>query len=164
MDATTYTCFFDSPIGNLRLTGTEAGIQAVTFADAPAPGDNLVPDPLVACVQQLTEYFAGTRTTFDLLLAPAGTAFQQKVWQQLQAIPYGKTASYMEVAKSISGEKAIRAVGAANGRNPICVVVPCHRVIGSDGSLTGYSGGLWRKEWLLRHEGILKPQQQLALF
>jgi methylated-DNA-[protein]-cysteine S-methyltransferase len=136
----------------------------VLFVEAEAPGSTELPACLEACVAQLAEYFRGERQQFELPLAPRGTTFQQQVWEQLKTIPFGKTASYLQVARAISGEKAIRAVGAANGRNPLCLVVPCHRVIGSDGSLTGYAGGLWRKEWLLRHEGVLKPEQQLALF
>jgi methylated-DNA-[protein]-cysteine S-methyltransferase len=126
----------------------------------PAP----VPDCLADCVKQLQEYFQGTRQEFELLLNPQGTAFQKQVWQQLATIPYGKTSTYLTVARAVSGEKAIRAVGGANGRNPLGILVPCHRVIGSDGSLTGYAGGLWRKEWLLQHEGILQPTSQYSLF
>ncbi|MFT2008463.1 methylated-DNA--[protein]-cysteine S-methyltransferase [Pontibacter sp. 13R65] len=164
MEATVYTTSYHSPLGWIRITGTSQGIISVLFTEAEAPGTTELPACMQGCVNQLVQYFNGERQQFDLPLAPAGTAFQQQVWQHLQTIPYGKTASYLQVARATSGEKAIRAVGAANGKNPLCIVVPCHRVIGSDGSLTGYAGGLWRKEWLLRHEGVLKPEQQLALF
>jgi methylated-DNA-[protein]-cysteine S-methyltransferase len=106
--------------------------------------------------KQLTAYFAGKLRTFDLPLAPNGTEFQRKVWTALTKIPYGTTTSYAAIARSIQSAAAIRAVGAANGRNPIPIIVPCHRVIGSDGSLTGFGGGLDRKRWLLHHEGALE--------
>lgn len=163
---TLYTTFLQSPIGLLRISGSSAGITEVRFCDESTepPVLDAVPACLQDCVQQLQAYFDGSRTSFDVKLAPTGTTFQQQVWQQLAAIPHGTTSSYLAVARAVSGEKAIRAVGAANGRNPICIIVPCHRVIGSDGSLTGYAGGLWRKEWLLRHEGALQPSPQISLF
>jgi methylated-DNA-[protein]-cysteine S-methyltransferase len=102
----------------------------------------------------MDEYFEGSRKEFQLPLAPEGTDFQKRVWSELLNIPYGATCSYLDVARALGDANAIRAVGAANGRNPISIIIPCHRVIGADGSLTGYGGGLWRKEWLLRHEGV----------
>lgn len=164
MDTTGYTTYFSSPIGHILVTGTETAISKVLFCEEPGESSAHLPDVVKSCLQQLEEYFNGNRKEFGLPLQPAGTIFQQQVWQQLSTIRYGKTTSYLEVARAVSGEKAIRAVGAANGKNPICLVVPCHRVIGSDGSLTGYAGGLWRKEWLLQHEGAIQPAQQLALF
>lgn len=165
MDATIHTAYLSTPIGVLRITGSEQGIATILFCDGmDVAAAAEVPECLKACVQQLKEYFEGARREFSLMLSPTGTAFQKQVWQQLEAIPYGKTSSYLSVARAVSGEKAIRAVGAANGRNPLCIVVPCHRVIGSDGSLTGYAGGLWRKEWLLQHEGVLQKSTQGSLF
>ena len=165
MEATIYTTYFYSPIGNLRISGTEAGISSVLFCERAGTSDSNLPAMLTTCVQQLEEYFNGSRHTFDLPLLPQGTTFQRQVWEKLQTVAYGTTCSYMHIARAVSSEKAIRAIGAANGKNPICIVVPCHRVIGSDGSLTGYAGGLWRKEWLLRHEGALKETAaQLSLF
>lgn len=167
MESTLYTTHISSPLGPIQISGTDQGITAVRFCDEEPeaiPADAAFPGCMRACVQQLEEYFAGKRQDFDVPLAPQGTAFQQQVWQRLLAIPHGKTISYLAVAREVSTEKAIRAVGTANGRNPICIIVPCHRVIGSDGSLTGYAGGLWRKEWLLRHEGALRPSQQYQLF
>ncbi|WP_083674153.1 methylated-DNA--[protein]-cysteine S-methyltransferase [Pontibacter lucknowensis] len=167
MQEITYTTYIKSPLGLLRISGTEQGISEIRFEEEeaiPALPESSIPTCLQACAQQLEEYFAGERQDFDLVLAPAGTAFQKQVWQELQGIPHGKTTSYLAVSRAVSGEKAIRAVGAANGRNPICIAVPCHRVIGSDGSLTGYAGGLWRKEWLLRHEGALRTATQIPLF
>ncbi len=149
-----YEAHYSSPIGLIRVTGTAEAITAVQFVEhrpAPAPSHPLVEE----AVQQLAAYFAGTRKTFDLNLHLAGTEFQLRVWRTLCNIPYGKTASYQEIADAIGAPAAVRAVGAANGRNPLAIIVPCHRVIGSNGRLTGYGGGLWRKEWLLHHEGAL---------
>ena len=120
-----------------------------------------IPECLRECVLQLKEYFKGERTNFNLLLNPQGTKFQKLVWQELCNLPYGKTISYLVQSKQIGDVKAVRAVAAANGKNPISIVIPCHRVIGSDGSLTGYAAGIWRKKWLLDYENPLK---QLSLF
>lgn len=160
-----YTLTIDSPVGRLRIRGTETVIDEVLF-DIGDPEENTpqIPSLLHECAQQLEEYFSGKRLNFDLPLQPEGTAFQQKVWMALRDIPFGKTESYLGLSRRIGDEKAIRAVGLANGRNPIAIIIPCHRVIGSDGSLTGYGGGLWRKEWLLRHEGIWPKEEQLKLF
>ena len=150
----------DSPVGELTLIASDAGLRAVLWQDdrptrVPLPQD-VVDDPghpvLRAATEQLGEYFAGTRKDFDLPLAPEGTPFQQKSWEALRAIPYGETISYGEQARRLGSPSAVRAVGAANGRNPISIIVPCHRVIGSDGSLTGFAAGLDAKAWLLRHE------------
>jgi methylated-DNA-[protein]-cysteine S-methyltransferase len=109
-------------------------------------------------VTQLAEYFEGIRSQFDLKLNPKGTDFQQKVWKELLNIPFGKTRTYLEQTKQLGDPKAIRAVASANGKNPVGIVIPCHRVIGSDGSLTGYASGIWRKKWLLEHESPVKQQ------
>ncbi|TQL69481.1 methylated-DNA-[protein]-cysteine S-methyltransferase [Nocardioides albertanoniae] len=146
----------ESPVGQLRLVANDGAITAIEFmpadyADGRVRGDRADDDPLlVECARQLAEYFAGDRTTFDLPLSPAGTAFQERVWDQLQKIDYGTTCSYGQIAGrlSMTGHGA-RAVGLANGRNPIPIVIPCHRVVGADGSLTGYAGGLDRKTALL---------------
>jgi methylated-DNA-[protein]-cysteine S-methyltransferase len=152
-------CIVDSPIGPLMLTsdGTAlTGLYMGTPGKMPdlAEGwtQNAAIDPLRAAVRQLQEYFAGTRREFDLPLRMQGTAFQRRVWKELTKIPYGETWSYGQLAKRIDNPNASRAVGLANGRNPIAVIVPCHRVIGADGSLTGFGGGLPRKQWLLAHE------------
>lgn len=120
-----------------------------------------IPPVLRPIVTQLQEYFEGSRTHFDIKLDPEGTTFQKKVWAQLQTIPYGKTVSYQKMANDLGDPKVIRAAASANGKNPISIVIPCHRVIGSDGSLTGYAGGLHRKKWLLEHES---PVTQGKLF
>lgn len=137
-------------LGLVEITAHETGIVSVYFVDqAQAIRSNHLTEQAKS---QLAEYFAGQRQTFDLPLAPQGTEFQQRVWQALQTIPYGQLASYQDMARQIKHPKAMRAVGAANGKNPISIMVPCHRVIGANGSLTGYAGGLERKRWLLQHE------------
>ena len=153
-------CYFQSPIGRLLLTsdGTAlTGLHMEVSRKAQSTEgwkEDRMLAPLSATLQQLAEYFAGTRRNFDLPLRPQGTVFQQRVWRELIEIPYGQTWSYGELAKRIDNPSASRAVGLANGRNPISILVPCHRVIGADGSLTGYGGGLERKQWLLAHEGL----------
>jgi methylated-DNA-[protein]-cysteine S-methyltransferase len=148
--------YYQSEIGLLEIVGQEAGLVSLRFVEREADEDyhnppNLLP-VMVQCLHQLDEYFQAKRKAFELPLAPAGTDFQKKVWAQLLKIPYGETVSYMDIARAIGDEKSIRAVGTANGANPIAIVVPCHRVIGSNGKLIGYGGGVWRKEWLLNHE------------
>ena len=147
----------DSPIGQLRLVSDGAQLVAIEFPgqhrrEAATAGHDAV---LAATARQLREYFAGERQHFDLPLAPSGTAFQRSVWAALAAIPYGEVRSYGEIARAIGRASAVRAVGAANGRNPLPIVVPCHRVIGSNGSLTGFAGGLRAKQTLLAREGAL---------
>jgi methylated-DNA-[protein]-cysteine S-methyltransferase len=160
------TIYTTSPLGPVRITGDAAGVSAISVLDEsateiqPLPDD--LPDPIAQTIKQLAEYFAGQRQTFDLLLNPTGTVFQQRVWRAL--LPFGQTRSYLAQSRTLGDEKAIRAVAAANGRNPLWIVVPCHRIIGSDGALTGYAGGLWRKQWLLEHEGARAKTGQLALF
>lgn len=148
-----------TPLGIALIEGTPEGISKITISEEPkelikAP----TPPYLQQAVKQLQEYFAGDRKEFQLKLNPSGTAFQKKVWHLLEQIPYGTTASYLELSKQFGNPAAIRAVAAANGKNPLWIVIPCHRVIGSDGSLTGYAGGLWRKKWLLEHEQVSKQQ------
>ncbi len=145
----------ESPIGTITVTGSASGITAVGFDDnAPEEGIHAdVPGVVRDCAQQLSEYFEGRRREFDVKLNASGTQFQQRVWRALLAIPFGQTTTYGALAADLGDPKTIRAVGRANGQNPIAIIVPCHRVIGSDGSLVGYGGGLWRKQWLLAHEG-----------
>jgi len=151
---------FQSPIGRLLLTsdGTAlTGLYMEPSHEAQSLGgwsEDATAAPLTATLQQLSEYFAGARRVFDLPLRLEGTVFQQRVWRELTVIPYGETWSYGQLARRIGKPSASRAVGLANGRNPISILVPCHRVIGADGSLTGYGGGLERKQWLLAHEGL----------
>jgi len=150
--------YYKTPIGTAEITGNENGIQSISMLDDNIASSTDIPYFLQDCVTQLDEYFKGTRSEFDLKLNPKGTDFQRKVWNELLNIPYGKTRSYLEQTKQIGDPKAIRAVASANGKNPIGIIIPCHRVIGSDGSLTGYASGIWRKKWLLEHESPVKQQ------
>lgn len=168
-------CFYDSPVGKIRVEGGENGMSKLVFvaqrtSQVSSPNNdgsgnqvnrNLTLDEMSSqWIKQLDEYFTKKRTDFDLELDLQGTDFQQSVWKELLTIPYGKTVSYKELAMRKWDLKTIRAVAAANGANPVSIIVPCHRVIGSDGSLTGYAGGLWRKQWLLELE---KGQPSLML-
>ena len=154
------TMYMDSPVGLLEIQSTELGVRTVNFVDKPfSHVEESAYNALT--MKQLEEYFAGTRTVFELPFDLEGTPFQQRVWQELLKIPFGKTRSYMDIARALGDVKAIRAVGTANGSNRIAIIIPCHRVIGSDGSLTGYAGGLFRKKWLLDFE---IPPIQTTLF
>jgi len=144
--------YYKSLIGTLEICGTEEYINRVLFLDSDFTRGSKISPLLEKCVQQLDEYFHLKRQIFDLPLSPQGTSFQKLVWEKLREIPYGRTSSYLEIARQIGNPKAIRAVGSANGKNPIAIIIPCHRVIGASGKLIGYGGGLWRKEWLLKHE------------
>ncbi len=155
-------CYYDtqaSPIGRLLLTASDRGLTGVLMQDAdggPQPHSGWIHDPrrLANAATQLRRYFDGELRDFDLPLDLRGTPFQLEVWNALRDIPYAATASYGDIARAISRPNAVRAVGAANGRNPVAIIVPCHRVIGADGSLTGYGGGLPRKQFLLQHESL----------
>ena len=160
----------DSPLGPLTLLASALGLRSVGWDEessdvassaerlqASAAAGNSVPATLIlrAAATQLDEYFRGLRTTFDLPLAPPGTPFQRSAWEVLRTIPFGQTMTYGEQARRLGGANKARAVGAANGRNPLPIIIPCHRVIGADGSLTGFSAGVERKAWLLRHEAAI---------
>lgn len=156
------TCvIYESPIGKLTLVSDGSALNALLFErDGRAPAKTDAPDAVLReTAKQLDQYFAGKRTQFDLPLSPAGTDFQKRVWMALRAIPYGEAVAYRDIAERIGSPKAVRAVGGANGCNPIAVIVPCHRVIGADGSLTGFGGGLDRKRFLLALE---RGEQPLA--
>jgi methylated-DNA-[protein]-cysteine S-methyltransferase len=165
-----YIKHYRSPIGVLEIVANNNFLTYVLFREAqkkPSRQLEETPEnsPIVdQTISQLAAYFEKKLKDFDLPMLAQGTDFQRKVWEYLKTIPYGKTISYLEFSKRIGNEKAIRAVGTANGNNPLTIILPCHRVIGSDGSLVGYGGDLWRKEWLLRHEGSLPNQSQLGLF
>jgi methylated-DNA-[protein]-cysteine S-methyltransferase len=154
------TVYIKTPLGFATICGDEHGVSSITVSDDGIITSS-IPKDLQEVVSQLNDYFEGTRTSFDCKLNPQGTDFQKRVWAALVDIPFGKTRTYLEQAKTLGDVKAIRAVASANGKNPLWIVVPCHRVIGSDGSLTGYAGGLWRKKWLLEHEN---PTSQQSLF
>ena len=146
----------DTPLGTLVVEAEASGITALRWpADeslAASPPDTAASQVLDLASRQLDEYFAGTRQTFDLPLRPVGTPFQLRAWDVLRGIPYGTTITYGEQARRMESPSAVRAIGGANGRNPLGIFVPCHRVVGSDGSLTGFAGGVDRKRWLLDHE------------
>lgn len=158
-------CVIQSPVGRLLLAGNARALTHISFQDGRHP---ITPDPewtysetpFHHAIRQLKEYFSGKRKTFTIKLASKGTPFQQQVWQALRAIPYGHTQSYGQIAKAIGKPKAVRAVGAANGQNPVSIIVPCHRVIGSNGKLVGYGGGLSIKETLLDHENQHRPPRR----
>lgn len=148
--------YYSSPIGKITIKGDDQYLYAVGYETDSEPTEmpkGQLPKAVHACKQQLDEYFLGKRTDFLLpMYQQHGTEFQRKVWKQLQCIPYGTTDSYLSIAHSIHNPKAVRAVGQANNRNPFSIIVPCHRVIATNGHLTGYAGGVWRKEWLIKHE------------
>ena len=154
------TVFFTTPLGIAKILGDTNGVASITIIDQGELSAK-IPSVLQQAVTELQEYFEGKRTDFTFKINPEGTPFQQKVWQGLLEIPFGKTMSYLQLAQKLGDVKAIRAVASANGKNPLWIVVPCHRVIGTDGSLTGYAGGLWRKKWLLAHENPSKQQSFL---
>ena len=148
---------YESPIGQIIVSASERGVDEIIFGDEKDieafPGEN---EAINRCFAQLDEYFAGTRCSFDVPLDLEGSPFQLSVWRTLLLIPCGETWSYGRVAAQIGRSRAVRAVGGANHANPVPIIVPCHRVVGSDGKLTGYGGGLWRKEWLLKHESAMR--------
>ncbi|MEE1961720.1 methylated-DNA-[protein]-cysteine S-methyltransferase [Flagellimonas taeanensis] len=152
--------YLQTPVGIAEFQGDEEGLASISILDENKP-IGIIPEVLEDAVYQLKEYFEGSRQQFDLKLNPSGTDFQKKVWEALLEIPFGKTISYLDLSKKLGDVKAIRAVASANGKNPLWIVVPCHRVIGTNGDLTGYAGGLHRKKWLLEHES---PAKQTALF
>jgi methylated-DNA-[protein]-cysteine S-methyltransferase len=160
----------DSPVGRLKIIASDSGLAAILWEnDNPARirvrlySEDKTHPVLLETERQLQEYFEGKRNSFSLALDPVGTEFQRSVWNALSAIPYGETRTYMQIARQIGNIKAVRAVGAANGRNPISIVVPCHRVIGSSGELTGFAGGLEAKAWLLSAEGVTTGKTQIEL-
>lgn len=155
------TTYLKTPLGICEITGDEDGISEIKIMDETREPSAIIPESLNSAAHQINEYFKGELQNFQLKLNPTGTSFQKEVWQALNEIPYGETRSYLELSKKLGNVKAIRAVASANGKNPLWIVTPCHRVIGSDGSLTGYAGGLWRKKWLLDFEN---PSLQQELF
>jgi len=147
-----FKAYYNSPIGLIEISGAADSLATLYFLDEGFDAVYESNKYLEECVIQIDEYFKGTRKEFDINLQPEGTEFQKKVWDELLKVPFGTTKSYLEISKKLGDEKAIRAVANANGQNKISIIIPCHRIIGSDGSLTGYGGGLWRKKWLLEHE------------
>lgn len=157
-----YKVDYQSPIGVVEIIGSNEAIYSILFSEEDIlvnPLNEDTPQVLTDCYHQLDEYFKGERHEFTFPMKIEGTPFQQLVWQSLTTIPYAKTASYKHIAVTMGNEKAIRAVGTANGRNKLSIVIPCHRIIGASGKLVGYAGGLWRKEWLLHHEQKFQQQK-----
>ncbi|MBN8837802.1 MAG: methylated-DNA--[protein]-cysteine S-methyltransferase [Sphingobacteriia bacterium] len=150
-----YYTYYESPIGLLKIGATDNYIAELSFVDNKEQivhGEPGISEVMHQCTEELIEFFAGRRKTFNIPVHQEGTEFQKKVWSELLEIPFGRTLSYLDLSKRLGDAKAIRAVASTNGKNKIAIIVPCHRVIGSDKSLVGYSGGLWRKKWLLQHE------------
>ncbi len=150
-----YYTYYESPIGILKMGGTDNYITELTFVDSPKQmehGEPGISEVMHVCTEQLIEFFNGNRRSFNVPIYQPGTDFQQNVWSELLNIRYGKTISYMDLAKRLGDPKCIRAAATTNGKNKIAIIVPCHRVIGSNSALTGYAGGLWRKKWLLDME------------
>lgn len=154
------TCLIKTQLGITKIVGDKYGISEISVLNDGIISTE-IPENLQEAANQILEYFDGKRKNFTFQIKPKGTAFQQKVWKELINIPFGKTISYLDLAKKLGNPKVIRAAASANGKNPLWIVIPCHRVIGTDGSLTGYAGGLWRKKWLLEHEN---PTNQQCLF
>jgi methylated-DNA-[protein]-cysteine S-methyltransferase len=153
-----YCSFIDSPIGGLKLEAANTALTAMKFTESPADAKHNHSSTiqlLIKAKKQLNEYFTGDRTTFDLPLQPTGTSFEQSVWNELMKIPYGASITYKQLAQNLGDVNKVRAVGRANGQNPLPIVIPCHRVTGSDQKLIGYAGGIERKRWLLQHEGAI---------
>jgi methylated-DNA-[protein]-cysteine S-methyltransferase len=146
--------YLDSPIGPIEVSGTAGAVKSVRFVNTQHPSTAAAGTMVARAARQLKEYFSGQRRVFELQLDFSGTDFQRAVWKRLLDIPFGRTTSYQDIAVAVGRPQAMRAVGAANGANPIAIIAPCHRVIGKSGHLTGYGSGVWRKEWLLRHEGL----------
>jgi len=151
-------CVVSTPIGWAILSGDENGLSRVELVDIEPEAETTIPETLLEAATQLNAYFHKELKAFDLELNPVGSPFERQVWTALQTVPYGRTMSYLELSKMLGNPNTIRAVARANGKNPLWIVIPCHRIIGSDGSLTGYAGGLHRKHWLLNHEGAIKQQ------
>lgn len=160
----TETTYYQSPLGLLEISADEGGITSLYFVDEKTKPIAKNNELLKEAVIQLEEYFNGIRKEFGLKLNPQGTDFQKKVWTELLNVPFGKTNSYLDLSKKLGDAYAVRAVGNANGSNPISIIVPCHRIIGNNGKLVGYGGGLWRKEWLLNHEKSIVFGKQAQLF
>lgn len=163
VDILIHTAHYSSPLGILQLLEEDEKLTAVLFKNDSSLKETESTSSAVLheTMRQLDEYFSGRRKTFDLPLNPSGTGFQQKVWQQLLQIPYAETITYLHLAKRLGNVKSIRAAASANGKNPLAIIIPCHRVVGADGKLTGYAGGLHRKQWLLEHEAKAAGKQSI---
>ena len=155
--------YLNSPLGWIEISGDEDHVNSVSFLIEGKEDSPYVSQPVISCKAQLVEFFECKRKEFSVSLSQAGTDFQRRVWAELERIPFGKTISYQQLAKKLGDPKCIRAAGTANGRNKIAIIVPCHRIIGSNGTLVGYAGGLDKKKWLLEHEAVMNGQQMLSI-
>jgi len=158
------TAYYNSPIGTIEIKGNDDGIKSILFTEEEKEATKIIHESLKEVIYQLDEYFTGIRKEFGIKLNPEGTAFQKRVWKELLTSPFGKKNSYLHLAKLLGDENTNRAIGNATSKNPIAIIIPCHRVIGSNGKLTGYAGGIWRKEWLLKHEKSVVIGKQTELF
>ncbi len=158
---THFISYYESPVGWLKIRTSENALTAISFEEESGTSSEQIPKILIDTIQQLREYFESNRKVFELKLHPEGTSFQKEIWELVGQVQYGATASYLDIALAAGSEKKTRAVGLANGKNPIPIIIPCHRIIGSSGKLTGYAGGLDRKRWLLLHEQKNSPSQLL---
>lgn len=158
METPRYKVYYGSPCGLMEIQASDKGITSLLFVDN-RTGKSRITDILATCIDQLEEYFRKKRKSFSVPLDLQGTDFQKRVWKELMNIPFGKTTSYLQLATILGDRNSIRAVGGANGRNPVSIIVPCHRVIGANGTLVGYAGGMDKKRWLLEHEGVLVQQK-----
>ena len=151
----------DSPIGVLKLSSDERSLKSISFNAEYVPRESFTPDVLIEAQRQLETYFSGSLFIFDLPVDPEGTEFQRRVWEHVSEVSYGSTESYIGIARELKSENSSRAVGMANGKNPLPIIIPCHRIIGHNGKLTGYAGGLERKRWLLLHEQNYSANERL---
>ena len=163
-DMELHTAYYSSPIGILEIKGNEDGLVSLLFKEEIVEPTAKIHESIKEVAYQLDEYFTGIRKEFGIKINPEGTVFQKRVWQTLQTVPFGKSNSYLDISKMLGDENTTRAVGNANGNNPIAIVIPCHRIIGSNGNLTGYAGGMWRKRWLIKHENSVNFGKQTELF
>ena len=163
MSNSVFYSYLQSPIGLVEISGTTSFVTSVNFVTKKIIESESIPSVLEQCKIELEEYFSGKRKNFSVNISYEGTEFQKKIWSQLLQIKYGETVSYLHISKQIGDGKAVRAVGHANGKNPIAIIIPCHRVVGADGKLTGYAGGIWRKQWLLELESNIS-KTNLTLF
>ena len=159
-----YFCYYKSPVGIISVSASDVGITQLFFAEDTKDSHENISPLLLQLQQELDLYFSGKLKSFSVPVDPSGTDFQKEVWKAITKIPYGKTTSYLQLSKSMKQPDAIRAIANANARNPVLIIIPCHRVIGTNGQLTGYAGGLQRKKLLLELEGSMIPSKQLSLF
>lgn len=161
MDKIEFILFYDSPVGILKLVSNATHLKSISFCNKKENDSEIIPEILLETINQINEYFSGKRKIFNLKTDPEGSSFQKTIWKLVLNVPYGETTSYNEISRQTGIKGNVRAVGSANGKNPLPIIIPCHRIIGSNGKLTGYSGGLERKKWLILHEKSHSKNPQL---